>query len=136
MTIDAPYTCCWGWALVFGHVAVTRGSAWAWVTTGLLVGVGILAKYTMILFVPSLGLLLLTTPMLRHPHPALSPPRGRVGWGGFWLMCIVAAGCCLPILIWNMQHDWVTMRHLLGLSRLHAPAEGGRLRSLGPPPYV
>src|SRR4051794_16145721 len=31
MTIDAPYTCCWGWALVFGHWAVFRGSGWAWV---------------------------------------------------------------------------------------------------------
>src|SRR5438552_158519 len=24
MTIDAPYTCCWGWALVLGHRAVFR----------------------------------------------------------------------------------------------------------------
>src|SRR2546423_552712 len=29
MTIDAPYTCCWGWALVLGHRAVFRGSPWA-----------------------------------------------------------------------------------------------------------
>src|SRR5205085_8313079 len=25
MTIDAPFTCCWGWALVLGHRAVFRG---------------------------------------------------------------------------------------------------------------
>ena len=37
MTIDAPYTCCWGWALVLGHRAIFRGStgpgrssAWCW----------------------------------------------------------------------------------------------------------
>src|SRR5436309_8342843 len=24
MTIDAPFTCCWGWALVLGHQAVFR----------------------------------------------------------------------------------------------------------------
>src|SRR5262249_43576561 len=30
MTIDAPYTCCWGWALVLGHRAIFRGSWWAW----------------------------------------------------------------------------------------------------------
>src|SRR5215469_17154221 len=41
MTIDAPYTCCWGWALVLGHRAVFRGSAWAWPLAGLLVGLGI-----------------------------------------------------------------------------------------------
>ena len=27
MTIDAPYTCCWGWALVLGRQAIFRGSA-------------------------------------------------------------------------------------------------------------
>src|SRR5947209_19911756 len=34
MTIDAPFTCCWGWALVFGHRALFRGSAWAWPEIG------------------------------------------------------------------------------------------------------
>ena len=29
MTIDAPYCCCWGWALVAGHRAIFRGSGWA-----------------------------------------------------------------------------------------------------------
>ena len=47
MTIDAPYTCCWGWALVLGHRAIFRGSAWAWPAAGLAVALGILAKYTM-----------------------------------------------------------------------------------------
>jgi Dolichyl-phosphate-mannose-protein mannosyltransferase len=126
MTIDSPYTCCWGWALVFGHVAVTRGAWWAWVTTGLLVGVGILAKYTMVLFLPSVGLFLLTTPAFRQ----------QLWRPGFWLMCVVAAVCCLPIVIWNMQHDWVTVRHLLGLSGLHDPAEGGGIHWLGPLKYV
>src|SRR5437762_4157834 len=30
MTIDSPYTCLWGWALVVGHCALFRGSWWAW----------------------------------------------------------------------------------------------------------
>src|SRR4051794_22906885 len=42
MTIDAPYTCCWAWALVFAHRAVTGKSAWAWEATGVMVGLGIL----------------------------------------------------------------------------------------------
>src|SRR6202011_6234330 len=53
MTIDAPYTCCWGWALVLGHRAVFRGSGWAWPAAGLVVGLGILAKYTIVLPLPS-----------------------------------------------------------------------------------
>src|SRR5262249_11822277 len=38
MTIDTPYTCCWGWALVLGHQAVFRGFRWAWLLAGLVVG--------------------------------------------------------------------------------------------------
>jgi hypothetical protein len=96
------------------------------VATGLLVGVGILAKYTMVLFLPSVGLFLLTTPLLRH----------HLFRRGFWLMCVVAALSCLPILVWNMQHDWVTVRHLLGLSGLHDPAEEGGIHWLGPLKYL
>jgi 4-amino-4-deoxy-L-arabinose transferase-like glycosyltransferase len=102
MTIDAPYTCCWGWALVLGFQAIWRRSAWAWPATGLVVGLGILAKYTMVLWVPSLGLFLLTSP--EHRRLLLRP--------GFWVMVAVAAACCLPILVWNVQHDWVSYRHV------------------------
>src|SRR5262245_20219179 len=63
MTIDAPYICCWGWALVAGHRAVfgssvTRGGA-AWIALGLLIGLGFLAKYTMVLWTLSFVLFLL-----------------------------------------------------------------------------
>src|SRR5438874_1475819 len=85
MTIDAPYTCCWGWALVLGHRAIFRGSGWAWPLLGLVLGMGILAKYTMILWVPSIALFLLTTPAYRQ---LLFRP-------GFWLMAGVGAICCL-----------------------------------------
>src|SRR2546421_3499966 len=91
MTIDAPYTCCWGWALVLGYQAFVRGSRWAWPALGAVVGMGILAKYTMILWIPSAGVFLLTTPGLRK---VLLRP-------GFWIMTSVAALMCLPVLVWN-----------------------------------
>jgi Dolichyl-phosphate-mannose-protein mannosyltransferase len=104
MTIDAPYTCCWGWALVLGHRAIFRGSGWAWPAAGLLIGLGILAKYTMVLWVPSLGLFLLTDPARRR---LLFRP-------GFWVMTAAAAACCVPILLWNARHEWVSVRHVGG----------------------
>jgi 4-amino-4-deoxy-L-arabinose transferase-like glycosyltransferase len=110
MTIDAPYACCWGWALVLAYQAVWRRSAWAWPAAGLVVGVGILAKYTMVLWLPSLGLFLLTSP--GHRRLLYRP--------GFWVLNAVAAGCCLPILVWNMRHGWVTVKHLFRLSGLHS----------------
>jgi hypothetical protein len=129
MTIDAPYTCCWGWALVLGHRAIFRGSKWAWPLLGVVLGLGMLAKYTMIVWLPSVGLFLLTTPAKR-----------RLLWGrGFWCMVIVAGFCCLPILIWNAQHDWVTFRHVFGLTGLHDAVElqeEPRIHWLGPLHYL
>jgi 4-amino-4-deoxy-L-arabinose transferase-like glycosyltransferase len=108
MTIDAPYTCCWGVALVLGHQAIFRGSRWAWPAAGLAVGLGILAKYTMVIWLPSVFLFLMTS---RCQRPWLWRP-------GFWVMTAVAGGCCLPILFWNWQHDWVTFRHVGGQAGL------------------
>jgi 4-amino-4-deoxy-L-arabinose transferase-like glycosyltransferase len=129
MTIDAPYTCCWGWALVLGHRAIFRGSWWAWPLLGLVLGVGMLAKYTMIVWLPSVGLFLLTTPAYR-----------RLLWTrGFWGMVAIAGLCCLPILIWNAQHDWMTFRHVLGLSGLKdvvQPHEEPSISWLGPLHYL
>jgi Dolichyl-phosphate-mannose-protein mannosyltransferase len=124
MTIDAPYTCCWGWALVLGYGAVFRGVRWAWPLAGIVVGLGILAKYTMILWVPSLGLFLLTN----------SEQRRHLCQPGFWIMTGVAAICCLPIVIWNFQNDWVGFRHLQGLAGLSdAPSH---FHWLGPLSYI
>ena len=106
MTIDAPYTCCWGWALVLGYQAVFRGARWAWPATGLVVGLGILAKYTMVLWLPSAGLFLLLQPDRRQ---LLLRP-------GFWVMTAIAGLCCLPILVWNMENGWVTLHHVGGLT--------------------
>jgi 4-amino-4-deoxy-L-arabinose transferase-like glycosyltransferase len=126
MTIDAPYTCLWGWALVVGHRAIFRGSAWAWPVLGVLVGLGILAKYTMVLWLPFAGLFLLTSPDYRRL--LVSP--------GFCVMTATAALCCLPILVWNWRHDWVTVRHVLGLSGMAEQRAKMGLDWLGPLTYL
>jgi hypothetical protein len=106
MTIDAPYCCCWAWALVLGHRAIFRNSKWAWVAVGMVVGLGILAKYTMLLWVVSVLLFLLTSRTL----------RSRLVGSGFWLMLVMASLCCLPIVAWNVQHNWAGLRHVEGLT--------------------
>jgi hypothetical protein len=131
MTIDAPYTCCWGWALVLTYRAIFRGSRWGWPTAGVVIGLGILAKYTMALFIPSVWLFLLATPTY----------RGLLRQRGFWVMAAVAAFCCLPIVIWNAQHNWITLQHLRALAGFgqHAADEtpdGPRFYWSGPLAYV
>jgi hypothetical protein len=124
MTIDAPYTCCWGWALVLGYQAVFRGSAWAWPVTGLLVGVGILAKYTMMLWLLSFALFLV----------ASADRRALLARPGFWIMATIATICTVPILWWNLNHDWVSVRHVTGQAGLGGQRPG--ICWLGPATYL
>jgi 4-amino-4-deoxy-L-arabinose transferase-like glycosyltransferase len=124
MTIDAPFVCCWCWALVFGFQAMCRGSRWAWPLTGLIIGLGILAKYTMVLWLFSALLFLLTDSRRRR---ILFQP-------GFWIMTSIAAACCLPIVIWNVEHDWIGLRHVTRLAGVDNTSAG--IHWLGPFSYL
>jgi 4-amino-4-deoxy-L-arabinose transferase-like glycosyltransferase len=124
MTIDTPFVCCWCWALVFGFQAMCRGSRWAWPLTGLMIGLGILAKYTMVLWLFSAVLFLLTD----------SRRRRMLFQPGFWVMTSIAAACCLPILIWNVEYDWIGLRHVTHLAKVDGSSSG--IRWLGPLSYL
>jgi hypothetical protein len=127
MTIDAPYTCLWTWSLVATHHALFGRAFWAWPVAGLLVGLGILAKYTMALFLPSLFLFLLFTRGFRQE---LRRP-------GFWsLLAGAAVVGALPIVIWNAQHDWVTFWHVGSLAGIFGTGEEKRWHLLGPLAYI
>ncbi|MCE9532050.1 MAG: glycosyltransferase family 39 protein [Planctomycetes bacterium] len=126
ITIDSPFVCLWTWALVAGHRAIFRGERWAWCLTGLLVGLGILAKYTTALWLFSFGLFLLFTPAYR---PLLFQSR-------FWLMTSIAFASCLPILWWNATHDWVTFRHVAGQAGVPTAGRNVGIRWLGPLEYI
>jgi len=124
MTIDAPFVCCWCWALVFGYQAMCRGSSWAWPLAGLTVGLGILAKYTMVLWLISAVLFLLTD----------SRRRKMLFQPGFWITTSIAAACCPPILIWNLEHDWLSLRHVTHLAGVDGASSG--IKWLGPLSYL
>lgn len=123
MTIDAPFLCCWGWGLVFAYLALFRQDRWGWPMAGVMIAFGMLAKHTMVLFVPSLLLFLIMTPSCR-----------KLLWRpGFWVMNAVASLGSLPILWWNYQHDWVNFKHLLGHGGFHEPTS---IHWLGPLAFV
>ena len=126
MTIDAPFLCCWMWALVFGRWAMIDGKSWAWPLVGLIAAIGILAKYTMALWLFSAGLFVLFTPT----H------RGLLSRPGFWVMVLVAGLSALPILLWNSQHDWVTLRHVAVQAGVAESKETSGMRWHGPFKYV
>lgn len=124
MTIDAPFICCWGWTLVAVHSAVFDRSRWAWPVAGILVALGFLAKYTMVLWIPSFALFLMFTPRYR---PLL--------WSrGFWTMCVLAACGAVPVVVWNIQHGWITLLHAGSHAGANRPLT--HLHWMGPLAYV
>lgn len=115
MTIDAPLACAWVWTLVCVERAVRRDSMAAWIQAGMLIALGILAKYTMVLAYPVVGLWLLSGPDMRRHLKHVGPYMAAVvGLAGF-----------LPIVIWNGQHEWVSFRHVAGQAGLTNVARPG-----------
>ncbi|MBC8105446.1 MAG: glycosyltransferase family 39 protein [Anaerolineae bacterium] len=139
MTIDAPMFLAWALATHFAAIALFDPDKprWPWIAMGLAIGIGGLAKYGALLWLPSLLTFLLIDPparkFLRTPWP--------------WITVIVALLCLTPCVIWNAQHDWVSFRHV-ATSTGASPSSGFRLRPstieflasqigvLGPPLFV
>jgi 4-amino-4-deoxy-L-arabinose transferase-like glycosyltransferase len=104
MTIDAPFVCCWAlaWWCV-SHVGPHRGEL-AWYGAGVAFGLGLLSKYTMLLFVPCVAVWLAGSPVLRRwlwrrePYDAL----------------LLGLLMFSPVLIWNTRHGWVSLAHVAG----------------------
>lgn len=114
MTIDAPMACAWVWMLVAIHHALRFGSFVAWLVTGVLIAIGILAKYNMVLAFPAIGMLMLTRRELRghllRPGPYVAAAVGLLGM--------------VPIVLWNLQHDWVSFRHVAGQAGVGSGGKG------------
>ena len=104
MTIDPLSIFFWAAALYTFWLALEKSpafSAW-WPLTGALIGGGFLAKYTNAMQLLSILLLLAATP--KHRLELRRP--------GFAVLLAVFALFTIPVLVWNAQHDWITLRHL------------------------
>jgi 4-amino-4-deoxy-L-arabinose transferase-like glycosyltransferase len=102
-TIDAPSVLFWTAAMLAGWRAVQReGRTRDWLWTGLWLGMGFLSKYTALLQWVSLGVFWVIWP----------PARRHLRRPGPYLALTINALCTLPVLIWNAQHDWITVTHL------------------------
>ena len=102
MTCDTPLVCCWTWAAVWAYRGFQRDDVRAWSVAGVLAGLGVMAKYTMLAFPASIGLFLLAR---REHHRHLLRP-------GFWVMSLGCALGMAPIVVWNNSHDWVAAEQL------------------------
>ncbi len=134
MTIDPPYVCCWTWALVVAHAACFPRSERSplsqtllWFSVGSLIGLGILFKYTMVVFAPSLVLFAAVARWMKWDH--VQVPRSFRNLTALGVPIAVSA---LPIAIWNANHGWVTLLHV----GRQAGMQSGGIVWLGPLSYV
>jgi undecaprenyl-diphosphatase len=109
-TIDSPFVFFWILSLYLLFKAVKSGQYKDWLLLGIASGLGLLTKYTMAFFY-ACGFLFLF----------FSEKRGLLKTAKPYLA--VAAGILvfIPVIIWNAQHDWVTIKHTAGQAHV---AEG------------
>lgn len=98
-TTDALLVLAWTAALRLYLLALDSRRTTHWLALGLVCGLGLLSKYTMLvcLFSIFLHLLAVERAHLRTPQP--------------WLALLVALVFVLPNLLWNVAHDFPTFRH-------------------------
>jgi hypothetical protein len=115
MTIDPLSIFFWVAAMFAFWLALEKspGAPGLWISTGLLIGVGFLCKYTNAFELISVILVLALVP--RHRREFKRP--------GLYLLLGAFALCLIPPLVWNSQHAWITVSHL--------ESRGGLDQSLG-----
>ena len=121
MTIDPPLFFCWAAATCLVAKAAFDGSRWAWPAAGAMAGLGVLAKYAMLLWPPLVLLWLAIDPAarrwLRSPWP--------------WVMSAVALAFLTPPLVWNARHGWVTVAHVAAQTGAEHATHGNLLEFVG-----
>jgi len=102
-TPDGLLLPCWAAACYHSAMALSYRSKGHWLMTGIWFGFGMLSKYTMLLFLPSLFFCMLTVPSYRKQLATLWP----------WFGLLLSLFCFTPVFIWNAQNGWATFRHVL-----------------------
>jgi hypothetical protein len=104
MTIDALSIFFWSAALytIWRALEQSPKFSWWWPGSGALIGLGFLCKYTNVMQLVSIALLLAITRKY----------RGEFRRPGFYVMVGAFLPFTLPPLIWNARHDWITIGHL------------------------
>jgi len=85
---------CWVALLYVVLLALSRDRPELWLAAGVIAGVGLEAKYTIVVLLAALLVALLATErhLLRTPSP--------------WLALAIAVGLWLPNLVWQQRHGW------------------------------
>jgi 4-amino-4-deoxy-L-arabinose transferase-like glycosyltransferase len=92
-----PFATAMVWALV--RLAESDDGRW-WLAAGVFAGLSLLSKFTAALLLPAVAAFMLVPPWRARWLRSLYP----------WAAALIAFALFLPVVIWNMQHDWVSFR--------------------------
>ena len=92
----------WSLSVLLAHRAIEERKAWAWPALGLVFGLGILAKYTILI----LGPVFLAHMLMESRHRPL-----LIHWGP-WLALAIGTLVASPHLWWLVQHDFASLRYV------------------------
>lgn len=110
MTTDAPLVAAWAATLYYLERALIANQERAWLGVGIAFGLGILSKYTLGLVGLAALAFVIIDPVarrwLRHPYP--------------YLAVLLALLLFSPVIIWNMEHGWMSLLF-----------QSGRVRGIG-----
>lgn len=103
-TPDAPSVFFWGlslWALA--ELVRSQNANW-WLMVGLVAGLGLLSKYSLLFLGVGIVLWLVWV------------PEARRWWSAWqlWVGGLIALLCFLPVLYWNHLHDWASFYKQFG----------------------
>jgi 4-amino-4-deoxy-L-arabinose transferase-like glycosyltransferase len=104
MTIDPPLVFFWTLMLWLVYLALSDERQAYWFGAGLALAGGLLSKYAMGYAVLSLWLFLATAPQHRHWLRRREP----------YLMLAIGLAGFSPVIMWNMRHGAVSLRHVMG----------------------
>ncbi len=103
MTIDPPLVVCWTLAMISGWRAVQPGGTTKqWLLAGLAAGLGFLCKYSALYLIVCWAVFFLVW----------APARVHLRTPGPYLALLVVGLCALPVIMWNSEHGWITLRHV------------------------
>jgi len=95
------------WAGAAYHTArAYEDHDWAqWLAAGMWFGVGMLSKYTMVLFLPVAFCYGLFSPLHRR----------RLATGRPYVAALAGLSMFIPVILWNAAHNWNSLRHVADL---------------------
>ncbi len=116
-TIDSPFILFWILSIYVFLVAL-EGRKVYWLILGIIIGLGLLTKYTMAFFYLCMFVYLIK--IQRDYAVSLEDKKINIFKNPALYLCIIISIVVFsPVIIWNFQHDWVTLKHTAGQAHVY-----------------